>query len=131
MYGLKQAALLAYNFLVENLEPYGYHPILHTIGIRKHKLHPITFCLCVNNFGVKYFHKHDVDHLINALQKYYEISIDWEGKNYCGVNLQWNYRDHFVDITMPDNILAVLKRFQHIKTKPTYTPYKPLIRLGK
>ena len=27
---------------------------------------------------------------------------------------------------MPDYIPAVLKRFQYTKTKPTYTPYKPL-----
>ena len=32
IYGLKQAALLAYNFLVTNLEPYRYHLIAHTIG---------------------------------------------------------------------------------------------------
>ena len=37
MYGLKQAALLAYNFLVvKNLQPYGYYPIPHTICIWNH-----------------------------------------------------------------------------------------------
>ena len=30
MHGLKQAAILAYEQLVENLTPYGYHPIPHT-----------------------------------------------------------------------------------------------------
>ena len=77
----------------------------------KHKSRPIIFCLCVDDFGVKYFHKHTVDHLINGLQQHYKLSDDWEGKNYCGFNL--HYKDHFVDITMPDYIPAVLKRFQH------------------
>ena len=37
MYKLKQVACLAYNFLVNNLLPYGYYPIPHIIGIWKHK----------------------------------------------------------------------------------------------
>ena len=78
MYGLKQAALLAYNFLVKKLQPYGYNPIPHTIGIWTHKSRPITFSLCVDDFGVKCFHKHD-GHLINALQQHCKLSIDWEG----------------------------------------------------
>ena len=88
MYGIKQAPLLAYNFLLKNLQPYRYYPIPHTIGIWKHKSRPITFYLCVNDFGVKYLHKHDVDHLITALQQHYKSSIDQEGKHYCGFNLQ-------------------------------------------
>ena len=102
MYGLKQAAFLAYNFLVQNLQPYGFYPIPLTIGIWKHKSRTITFCLCADDFGVKSFHKHDVDHLINALQQHFKLSIDWEGKHYCGFNLQWNYKNNYVDITMLD-----------------------------
>ena len=33
MYGLKQAPLLAYNFQVKNLQPYGYYPMPPIIGI--------------------------------------------------------------------------------------------------
>ena len=46
-FGLKQTALLAYNFLVKNLKPYGYYSIPYTIRMWKHKTHPILFCLCV------------------------------------------------------------------------------------
>ena len=53
MYGLKQAALLGYKNLVKNLKPHGYHHIPHTDGLWKHETHPITFCLCVDDFGVK------------------------------------------------------------------------------
>ena len=132
IHGLKQAALFAYdNFLVKNLQPYGYYPIPNTIDIWKHKSRPITFCLCADDFGIKYFYKHDVDHLRNALQQYYKISIDWEGKYDCGINLQWNYKENCVDITMPDHTPSLLKIFQLTKTKPTYTPYKPLLSYHK
>ena len=37
MYGLKQAALLAYNHLEENLAQYGYSPIIDVVGLWKHE----------------------------------------------------------------------------------------------
>ena len=70
MYGLKQAALLAYNFQPRNLEPYGYHPIPHTLDLWKHVTRKIAFCLYDDEFGVKYFHKDDVDHLIATLKRF-------------------------------------------------------------
>ena len=57
MYGLKQAAILAYNNLIFNLKQDGYFPILHTDSYWQHEKYPTIFCLCVDNFGVKYFHK--------------------------------------------------------------------------
>ena len=98
------------------------------IGIWKHKSRLITFCLCVDDFGVKYFNKQDVHHLIYALQQHYKLSIDWEGKHHCGFNL---HKYNYVDVTIPDYIPSVLKRFQHIQTTPTYTPYKPLPTYNK
>jgi hypothetical protein len=57
MYGLKQAALLAYQHLVKQLAPYGYHPCPYTTGLWEHDTRRTTFCLCVGDFGVKYFSK--------------------------------------------------------------------------
>ena len=50
MYGLKQAAVLAYEHLVEKLEKDGYYPIPHTVGLRTHSERKIYFCLCVDYF---------------------------------------------------------------------------------
>ena len=47
MYGLKQAAILAYNQLKSNLAPHGYRPIPNTVGMWKHNTKHIKFCLCV------------------------------------------------------------------------------------
>ena len=88
MYGLKQAAVLAYNNLVNNLREHGYAPIPQTVGLWKHKTLPTTFCLCVDDFGIKYFKKEHADHLLNALRTKYKISVDWTGSNYCGLHLK-------------------------------------------
>ena len=53
MYGLPQAAILAYEQLCEHLAEGGYYPIIGTNGMFKHKTRPTVFCLCVDNFGIK------------------------------------------------------------------------------
>ena len=40
MYGLKEAALLAYNNLKEHLQPFGYYPVEGTVGLWAHPTHP-------------------------------------------------------------------------------------------
>jgi hypothetical protein len=132
MYGLKQAAILAYNHLKQNLAPYGYEPIPHTDGLWRHKTRKITFCLCVDDFGIKYFNKQDVDHLISALQTNYKLSTDWSGANFCGLTFDWHYQEEYVDVSMPQYIPELLKKLSHtMPSKPQFspfiiTPYKPL-----
>ena len=53
MYGLKQAAILAYKLLLQRLEIDGYIPIPLTDGIFKHRTRQTIFALCVDDFGVK------------------------------------------------------------------------------
>jgi len=54
MYGLPQAGQIAHDKLVKHLAKYGYAPMRLTPGLWKHHTCPITFCLVVDNFGVKY-----------------------------------------------------------------------------
>ena len=82
MYGLKQAAILAYDNLVKNLHTYGYNPITHTLGLWKQETTPITLCLCVYDFGIKYFNKSDAIQLLQYLQINYTVMVDWSGKKY-------------------------------------------------
>ena len=53
MYGLKQAAILAYEQLKKVLLPYGYSPVVGTVGLWQHNTRPIKFCLCVDYFGIE------------------------------------------------------------------------------
>jgi hypothetical protein len=86
MYGLKQAAILAYQHLVRQPTPHGYHPCCpYTTGLWSHNICPTKFCLCVDDFGGKYFSMSDADHLLNSLRQHYKISVDWDGTNYCGL----------------------------------------------
>ena len=125
MYGLKQAAVLAYNQLVKFLAPHGYKPIPHTTGLWYHETCPTKFCLCVDDFGIKYYSKDDADHLIQTLRKYYKLSIDHKGENYCGLTLDWDYVNKHVDISMPKYLRKVLERYQHPPPKqPVYSPHK-------
>ena len=68
MHGLKQAARLAYEKLVQNLRIHGYKPDPVAQNIWSHESRLTKFCLCVDDFGIKYFNKDDADHLLNALR---------------------------------------------------------------
>ena len=123
MYGLKQAAILAYDQLKAVLKPHGYFPVEGTVGLWQHVSKPTRFCLCVDDFGVKYFKKEDAEHLLNAIGSKYNYTVDWGGTNYCGLNIDWHYEKGYVDIYMLQYVSKALKRLQH---RPTTTPqYSP------
>ena len=89
----------------------------------KHVTRPTIFCLCVDDFGVKYFTQEDADHLITALSSKYDCSVDWEGKNFCGLKYDWNYNKQFVDVSLPNYVTKSLQRLQHLPPKsPQYSP---------
>ena len=81
MYGLPQAGILAEKQLIHFLGSYGYAPVRHTPGLWRHSWRPISFCLVIDDFGVKYIGKEHADHLIQCLRNHYqEVDIDWGGK---------------------------------------------------
>ena len=106
-----QAGIIAHDALKEHLKPYGYATAKITQGLWTHTDSDINFRLVVNNFGIKYRHKTDADHLISALQAKYEISKDWTGEIYCGIKLKWYYKTRQLDISMPGYIKDALHKF--------------------
>lgn len=125
MYGLKQAAILAYEFLSSLLKDASYAPITGTLGLWKHSTRKTIFCLCVDDFGVKYFSEEDLTHLHQAISKKYTCKIDHQGRNFLGFTLNWNYDKGFVDISMPDYVKNALEKLQHKPQNfPQYTPHK-------
>jgi len=113
MYGLPQAGILANQLLAKCLTIHGYAPTVHTPGLWKHHTRPILFSLVVNDFGIKYVGKQHADHIFHALEQHYEAATDWEGKLYCGLTLQWDYKARTVNISMPGYVAAALHQFQH------------------
>ena len=131
IYGLPQAGILANKLLKKILKPHGYYEVPDTPGLFKHVTRPIQFTLVVDDFGVKYVGKQHAIHLTNILKQNYEsISEDWDGGLYCGVTLRWNYKERYVDISMPGYVNKVLQRYKHeMPTKPQHSPYPATPRI--
>jgi hypothetical protein len=69
IYGLPQVGLLANKLPKKRLVRHGYFEQPHTPGLWKHVSHPVWFNLCVDDFGIKYIGKENLQHLYNALRK--------------------------------------------------------------
>ena len=94
-------------------------------GLWKHTWRPVTLSLVVDDFGVKYTGKYHALHLINALKNDYKLAPDWQGKTYCGINLECNYSERWVELTMPDYIKKYRLKFQHkMPTESVDSPHK-------
>ena len=65
-YGLPQASILAYNLLCARFAVGNYYPT-----------HQIVYSLLVDDFGIKYIKKRDVEHLLTLLGLHYTMKVDW------------------------------------------------------
>ena len=84
------------------------------------------FTLVVDDFGVKYVNKTDVEHLLESLQGTYKLTADWTGNLYCGITLGWNYNKRYVDISMPGYIKKKIQEYGHVvPNRMQNCPYAP------
>jgi len=74
-------------------------------------------------FAIKYFTTDDAHHLLDALQTEYVASIDWTGSHFCRLQISWNYPACYVNISMPNYIPTLLKKFAYSPKIPQYSPY--------
>jgi hypothetical protein len=124
MYGLPQAGILANELLQRNLAKDGYRPTTHTHGLWTHDTYPISFSLVVDDFGVKYVGREHAEHLMTCINKNYNISSDWNGTAYCGLTLEWDYKNRSVDLSLPGHIKAALHKYQHhAPARPEHAPH--------
>ena len=92
MYGLPQSGLLANKLLERRLNKQGYRQSKLVPGLWKHDTQPMQFTLVVDDFGVKYTNKDDVQHLQQVLEEHNKITMDWDGRRYIGITLDWDYK---------------------------------------
>ena len=124
MYGLPQAGIIAQDCLTTRLHQAGYQQSKVTPGYWRHKWCPISSTLVVDDFGLKYINKTDVNHLISMLSQDYKIIMDWDGTQYLGLTLDWDYKLRKVHISMPEYIEKALIRFGHTSpNKPQLQPH--------
>jgi hypothetical protein len=113
MYRLPQPGIIAQDLLADQLKLHGYSQSETTPGPWKHNFCPIIFSLTINDFGVKYVCKENVQHLLDTIQKYYKCLCDWDGERYCGLTIKWDYKGRKVHLLMPMYVQMALKYFQH------------------
>ena len=90
MYRLPAVGILAQRLLKKRLNKEGYKQSKVTPGFLMHNWRPVSFSLCVDDFGVKYVEKEHANHLMVVLSKSSNISSDWKGKIYLGLDLDWD-----------------------------------------
>eukprot|EP00957_Ditylum_brightwellii_P110822 8452442-Ditylum_brightwellii.AAC.1 len=113
MYGLPQAGILANKLRTARLAEHGYYP------------RPATFALVVDDFGGKIKEEEHGEHLINALKEHYEVTVDMEGKIFCGIHLNWDYEKCNVYLAMPGYIAKDQTKYGHTLPKhPQHLPCK-------
>jgi hypothetical protein len=124
MHGLPQAGILANNLLKQRLCARGYYQCQHMPGLWHYMRRTITFCLIVNNFGIKVTAIANFNHLKMALKENYKVAVDWTGLLFCGIKLTLDYKQCHVECSMPGYINKALKKYQHpTPTAPQDAPY--------
>ena len=53
----------------------------------------------MDDFGIEYVGKEHALHLLKTLEVDYEITTDWEGTNFAGIDLACDYHDQHANRT--------------------------------
>jgi hypothetical protein len=78
----------------------------------------------LDDFGIKYVGREHAEHLASILSKHYKRSHDWDGQQYLGMTIDWDYTGRAVHASMLDYVPKALTRFQHTPPRiPQYQPY--------
>ena len=61
---------------------------------------------------------------MTVLREHYKISHDWKGKRYLGLDIDWDYDNRKVQLSIMAYVTDVLTRFGHNHPcKPQHQPY--------
>jgi hypothetical protein len=113
MYGLPQAGILAQELLEKRLNKHAYLQSPITPGLWQHNFHPISFTLCIDDFGIKYVGREHAEHLSGILKEHYKSYQDWSSARYLGMNIDWDYINKNFHVSMLDYVPEALIRFQY------------------
>ena len=93
MYGLPQAGLLANEQLEVQLNKHGYKQSKLVPGLWRHSTCKIQFTLYISSrqFWSKVHTSRGAEHLKAVLEQDYTVTVDWSGRQYIGITLDWDY----------------------------------------
>jgi len=121
IYGMKQAGYISQRNLIEILTKNGYKEENYN-SIFTNTDKSISFATHVDDFGVGYKDKEKVLQLIKVLKDAgYTITEDWEGKKFCGLEIELN-QGKWIDISVRKTIERTVTRFGKFKERDC--PYK-------
>ena len=61
-------------------QKHGYVQANNTDGLFNHVTRDISFTLVVDDFGIKYINKVDIQHLIKVMQEKYTFKVEFNAK---------------------------------------------------
>ena len=81
----------------------------------------------MHNFGIEYVSKKHVQNLQKVIEYHYTLTMDWQGKKFSGIELNWNYNSTHTKrtyiLSMDGYIDKLLIKYNH--TIPTNTQLSP------
>ena len=84
----------------------------------------------MDDFGIQYVEQCHAEHLLHALQQTYEVTTDWTGSKFAGIDIEWNYHKRTCRLSMKGYINEVLLKYKHPKPlKPQHAPHahRPIV----
>ena len=129
MYGLPQAGSLAHDLLEKRLNNEGYYKSKLVPGLWKHKTRNLQFVLVVDDFGIKYLREEDLNHLIKSIEQYYEVKVDKEGKEFVKIELDWDYDNRKVHLSMKPYLDKALRQFDNVTPTTRHDSPYPHVEL--
>ena len=121
MYGLPQAGLLSQLQLVSLLYESGYHQT-STPMLFRHATRDITFCLVVDDFGVKYSKIADLEHLVDCLSALYHVKSHPTGVQYLGFTVAHDRVARTLTLSYPGYIAKLLAQIRPLGVKAAASP---------
>ena len=126
---MKQSGKLANDLIQTRLGDAHYYETARTSGLWRHKWRSVQFVLIVDDFGIEYVRKQDADHLASFLKNHHDISQDWEGNKFAGIDLDWNYATRHCDrtcrLSIKNYIKYLLVKLNHpMPRKPQLSPHR-------
>ena len=58
-----------------------------------------------------------------SLERWYDITVDWDGSKYAGINLKWDCDKRILNTSVPGYVASKLEQFDHQPLKkPQHSP---------
>ena len=93
--------------------------------IGRHLWRHILLCLISNDFGIEYVGKRHANHLRSFLLEHYELTQDWSGSRFAGIDLTWDYTKRTFLLSIMNYIKNLLLKWgPTIPSKTQHAPFQ-------